>query len=468
MTTTSLRTRLPQRPRLPQPVVAAILSFLCPGLGQAYLRQTRWAAALGLPAIVLALYVGAQLFGGVEVFAVQLLDPAFAVAVMVWTVIVGALRLGSIGHVYLLATAAERASRSVRGAVIGLLIAVVAMHGVIGYYAFAFYEAGSEIFVPADEPGATDPPVAVATATPQPTPSLEPGVTASPEPTPRPPTNRITFLLTGVDSGFDRNHALPDTLLAVSVDTVDKTAVMLSLPRDLSRLPMYSGGTYNDKINSLLTTARLNPSKYPDGPMGTLTREIGFLIGIQIDYYAQINLEGFEKMVNLVGGIDVNNPKWINDPAYDWFDGTYGFTLSPGKHHLNGRVALAYVRTRQGAGDNDFTRARRQQQVIGALRVKMTSPAMLQKLPDILKVAAKTIKTDFPADQINEIVALGKEIPNDQINQGIVLGPPYAYRPATSTGTYYLLLDMAKIAKLSTQVFGTDSNYYGQDTSAAP
>lgn len=468
MTTTSIRSRLPQRPSLPQPVVAAILSFLWPGLGHAWLRQTRWAAALGLPAVALAVYVGAQLFGGVEVFAVQLLDPAFAVAVMVWTVIVAALRLGAIGHVYLLASAAERASRRVRGAVIGLLIAVVAMHGVIGYYAFAFYEAGSAIFVPGDAPGATDPPVAVATATSQPTPSLEPGVTPSPEPTAKPPTNRITFLLTGVDSGFDRNHALTDTLLVVSVDTVDKTAVMLSLPRDLARLPMYSGGTYDDKINSLLTTARLNPSKYPDGPMGTLTREIGFLIGIQIDYYAEINLAGFEKMVNLVGGVDVDNPKWINDPAYDWFDGTYGFTLSPGKHQLNGRLALAYVRSRQGAGDNDFTRARRQQQVIGALRVKMTSPAMLQKLPDILKVAAKTIKTDFPADQIDEMVALGKEVPNEQINQGIVLGPPYANRPAKSTGTYFLLLDMVKVAKLSTQVFGTDSNYYGQDTSAAP
>lgn len=452
------------RPRLPQPVLAAVLSFLWPGLGQAYLRETRWAVALGVPAAILALYVVVQLFGGVEVFAVQLLDPAFAVAVMVWTVVVGALRLGAISHVYLLAPAAARASRSLRGAVLALVMAVVAMHGVIGYYAFAFYEAGAEIFVPGDKPTRTDPPVGVATPNSQPTPSLEPGVT----PSPKPPTNRITFLLTGVDSGRDRNHALTDTLLVLSVDTVDKTAVMLSIPRDLAGLPMYNGGTFDEKINALMTRARQNPSKYPDGPMGTLTREIGFLVGIQIDYYASINLEGFERMITLVGGVDIDNPEWINDPAYDWFNGTYGFTLSPGKHHLNGRLALAYVRSRQGAGDNDFTRARRQQQVIGSLRVKMTDPALLQKLPELLKVAAKTITTDFPADQVDEMVALGKEIPDDQINQGIVLGPPYAYRPSTSTSTYFLLLDMAKVAKLSTEVFGTDSNYYGLDTGAAP
>jgi LCP family protein required for cell wall assembly len=287
-------------------------------------------------------------------------------------------------------------------------------------------------------------------------------------PTPKPPTNRVTFLLTGVDSGHDRNHALTDTLLVVSIDTVDKTGVMISVPRDLGRLPLYSGGIFVPKINELLTTARNNPSKYPDGPMGTLTREIGFLIGMKIDYYAQINLEGFERMINLVGGVDVDNPKWINDPAYDWFDGTYGFSLSPGPHHLNGRLALAYVRSRMGVGDNDFTRARRQQQVIASLRDKMLQPAMLQKLPDLLKAAARTISTDFPADQVDDFVALGKEIGTDRVRTGIVLGPPYAYRPSTPSSTYYLLLDMEKVANLSIEVFGTDSDYYGLDTSAAP
>jgi LCP family protein required for cell wall assembly len=448
--------------------LAALLSFLWPGLGHAYLRQPRVAAIFAIPVMALALYVGVQLLDGVEVFAVKLIDPAFAAAVIVWTVVLAAWRMGAIGHVYLLGSAAERASRGVQGAVVALLVAVVAMHGVIGYYAWAFYEAGSVIFEP--EPDPTGPPVAGATGSPRPTPtfSLEPGATPTPEPTPKPPTNRITFLLTGVDSGHDRNHALTDTLLVVSIDTVDKTGVMISVPRDLARLPLYFGGTFAPKINELMTAARNNPSKYPDGPMGTLTREIGFLIGIRVDYFAQINLEGFERMVNLVGGVDVDNPKWINDPNYDWFDGTSGFTLSPGPHHLNGRLALAYVRSRMGIGDNDFTRARRQQQVIASLRDRMLEPGMIQKLPDLLKAAARTISTDFPADQVDDFVVLGREIGADRIRTGIVLGPPYAYRPTTPSSTYYLLLDMEKVATLSIEVFGTDSDYYGLDTSAAP
>ena len=212
-----------------------------------------------------------------------------------------------------------------------------------------------------------------------------------------PPTNRITILMTGIDSGHDRTHALTDTLLVVSYDEDTNQAVMLSIPRDTARFPMYSGGTYYGKINSLMSAARQNPARYPDGSTGTLVKEIGYLIGIPVNYYAAINLEGFQSLVDLVGGVDVVNPKWITDPVYDWFDGTHGFTLSPGPHHLDGQHALAYARSRYGAGDNDFTRAARQQQLLVALRAKMGTTTMLTKLPAILKVAARTIQTDFPA-----------------------------------------------------------------------
>ena len=144
----------------------------------------------------------------------------------------------------------------------------------------------------------------------------------------------------------------------------DKQAVMLSIPRDISNFPLYSGGRFRGKINSLMTAATNDPKRFPDGPVLTLTREIGYLIGVPINYYAAINLNGFQKMVDLVGGVDIDNPRWINDPLYDWFDGTSGFRLSAGHHHLDGRKALAYVRSRQGAGDSDFTRAARQQQVL--------------------------------------------------------------------------------------------------------
>jgi anionic cell wall polymer biosynthesis LytR-Cps2A-Psr (LCP) family protein len=163
-------------------------------------------------------------------------------------------------------------------------------------------------------------------------------------------------------------------------------------------------------------------------------------------------------MIELVGGVDVDNPRAIDDPLYDWFDGTHGFKLSAGMHHLDGRIGLAYVRSRQGLGDSDFTRARRQQQVISALRSKMTSASALQKLPELLDVASRTVHTDFPSDKIRDYLALAKKIDDDK-TQRYVLGPPYANTPAVPGSTYILLLDKDRIAKLSIKAFGEDSAY---------
>ena len=436
------------------PGILTFLSFLFPGLGQFYARNTRAAAIFAIPVLVLIAFILLQLPRGIDTFAAQMIAPSFALATLTVIVLLGVWRLVSIGHAFKIAPAVARRRRSAIAVLVALVIGVGVMHGVAGYYAWLFYDAGSQIF----RPEVTAPPVAGASESPSPTESFgfeTPSVTLPP------PTNRVTFLLTGVDSGHDRTHALTDTLLVVSVNLDTKEAVMLSIPRDIARFPMYSGGTYNSKINSLMTYASLHPKQYPDGAVGTLAKEVGYLIGVPVNYYAAINLEGFQSMVDLVGGVDIVNPKWIRDPVYDWFDGTQGFTLSPGKHHLNGKLALAYVRSRYGAGDNDFTRARRQQEVLVALRTKMGSSDMLAKLPAILKVAAKTIRTDFPADEIRDYLVLAKDVDESKI-QRFVLGPPYAVHPPTNTtgGTYILELNFDKISALSVRLFGADSRYF--------
>ena len=105
---------------------------------------------------------------------------------------------------------------------------------------------------------------------------------------------------------------------------------MLSIPRDISNFPLYSGGTFRGKINSLMSTAGNDPKRFPDGPVLTLTREIGYLIGVPINYYAAINLDGFQKMVDLVGGVDVDNPKGSTTRATTGSTEPPGLSLSPG------------------------------------------------------------------------------------------------------------------------------------------
>jgi polyisoprenyl-teichoic acid--peptidoglycan teichoic acid transferase len=449
------------------PTLAGFLSFLFPGLGQLYLRRRLAAVVFAIPVLVLIATIALESQGGVQFFAAQLIDPSFAIAALVAIGALGLWRIASIAHAAVTAQApGTRPRPRVVAVVLVLGLAVVVPHGVASYYALSFYDAGKQIFQ-ADVLTATATPGPASSASPSPTDGqgFDPPATALPTPV----ADRVTFLLTGVDSGHDRAHALTDTLLVASVDRRTNKAVMLSIPRDISNFPLYSGGTFRGKINSLMSTAGNDPKRFPDGPVLTLTREIGYLIGVPINYYAAINLDGFMKMVDLVGGVDIDNPKWINDPRYDWFDGTSGFTLSPGVHHLNGRNALAYVRSRQGVGDSDFTRAARQQQVLVALRAKLGTAGLLEKLPALLKVAGQTIRTDFPPAQVREYLVLASGI-SDKAIERHVLGPPYAIHPPTAKtgGTYTLVFNLKKLAALSMKVFGDDSAYKSGPAGSVP
>ena len=440
-----------------RPIVAATLSFIWPGLGQLRAGRRRTAAILAVPPAILLAVVVARLIGRLDVAAVTMLDPGFAAFVLTVVVAIGAWRILAVLDAWRMRPQVAPRNRD-RNLLAGLLVAVLISHGVAGYYAWAFYDAGRQIF--AAEPSPTPPPP---TPTPAPSPSAASSAlpTATPEPT-RPPSDRITFLLTGVDSGHDRTHALTDTMLVMSVSPSKGTVAMISFPRDIARFQLYQGGTYSNKLNSLQTAARNNPDLYPDGPSQTLANQLSFFLGIPIQYTASINLVGFERMVNLVGGVDIVADRAIADPHYDWFDGSLGFFLSAGPHHLDGRTALAYVRSRQGAGDNDFTRARRQQQLLVAMKDKLSDPRLIVKLPEILEVAAKTVTTNVPPEKARDYIALASSIDGANISR-YVLGPPYAVHPPTSTtgGTYILQLDLDKVAALSVELFGSDSQYYG-------
>jgi len=239
---------------------------------------------------------------------------------------------------------------------------------------------------------------------------------------------------------------------------------MISFPRDIARFPLWDGRTFTGKINSLMTHAAQRPKEFPDGGLGTVTRELGYLLGVPIDYYAAINLDGFERLINEVDGVTIVNDKAIADPAYGgWKDGRIGFFLPAGTHLLDGPNALAYVRSRKGAGDNDFTRARRQQQLLVALRKKLTDPAMLPRLSGVLDATASAVTTNFPPGRLSELLDLGSGVKDDEIRR-FVLGPPYAVHPPTDTtgGIYILSLDFDRVAKLSVDLFGSDSRYAQQ------
>ena len=448
-------------PRRVSPSLAALLSFLWPGLGQLYVRRRYAALLFALPMFLVLIWAALQLIHGAFWFAAAMLGSDYALTIAVLAVAVGLWRAASMLYAFFDRPRVRAASKWDRLALAVLLIAVVGVQGTVAVNALAVrdfdLQVASNQFAdtsPApsiDAPGAT-PSTSGPVSSPIPY-QVEPGVT------PAPLLHRVTVLLTGLDFTAGRDHALNDTLLLVSLDTQTGKVAMISVPRDTADFPLYWGGTaaVTLKINAMQTYIRNHWLFPPDPPMTALTKEIGYLVGIPVNYYAQINMDGFVQLIDLVGGVDVINPTALSDPYY----GTWHEPAGP--IHLDGKNALIYVRSRHSVGGSDWARAGRQQDVLVALVKKLASPSMVLQFQQVLGLAGNAIQTNFPLDTVKDYSQFLEGFSSASVS-GCVLGPPYSWLPATSTtgGSSTSRLNLDKVADLSVQLFGADSRYYGQ------
>jgi LCP family protein required for cell wall assembly len=448
------------------PSLAALLSFLWPGLGQLYLGKRRQTAIFAVPSVLVIVLLAYALRRGPVVFAVELFaERTFGLAAVAILVLFGAWRLLSVIHAFLGANRGSARKVVDRAVLLALAAVIVVTHLGGGYYLLAISDAGTEVF-DSSALDATNRLIfaqATPTQSPSPDPSAHHGTPApdwTPVPTATPASDgRVTILLTGASSGSNAN--LDDTIMVVSYNPTTNSIQMVSVPRDSASFPFYWGGVdpADDRINALATYVQDGEISSPDSPYWTLVKEVQYLLGIQIDYYGHMYFSGFEAMVNKLGGIDVYNPDEIYDPTYDWTDGSAeGFFLSAGPHHLDGRDALAYVRSRHGGG-SDWKRSSRQQEVLIDLLHKMSSPSQILKLPSLVKLLGASIVTNFPPDQLADYVSMALNVPSENITQ-VVLGPPYTITGTSTTNSANCLLN-DKVAELSIQLFGTDSIWYG-------
>lgn len=412
----------------------------------------------GLPALVVVLAALFQARQGLTVLVARFIDPNFALPALAMVLLLGAWRAAAVTHAFASGDRGRLQHRGERAALVVLLVAIVGMHGLGAVYAWSAYDMGNHIFSGTDtanvQPGGTD-----AAGSPLPNSTIEPAET------PAPGNTRVSILLTGVDSYVGRSERLNDTMMVVTIDTATDQVAMISVPRDTAGFPYYWGGTApaTMKLNSLVTYVTSGKVKSPDEPMTTLVKEVGYLIGIPVNYYATLDLASFVKLIDKVGGVDINNPSAINDTIYDWLDNSpLGFSLSAGPHHLNGRQALAYVRSRHGDNNSDWARASRQQEVLVALEHKIASPGSALDLPGIMQLAGTMIRTNYPASQVADMVALVGGVASVNIAQ-VVLGPPFSLANAAPTsGTWTSCLELDKVAAKSIELFGKESRYFGQ------
>jgi LCP family protein required for cell wall assembly len=433
------------RPRRPVPnpraPLAAFLSFLFPGLGQAYNGQAWLAWLLGVPAllVVAAVLVGGLALGG-SVLS-RMLDVRVLAGLIVLDLALLGWRLVAIAQAH---GWRERFSmrRWTSGLTALLVLATVAMHALPAWYAF---KAIDTIGAVSREGGGH---TTETGATPLPEPSNQPDVTVG---------ERVNVLLVGVDEAPGRSTFLTDTMLVLSIDPDSGRSAMISVPRDLYGVPLGDGRFFEAKLNALLATAGRQPDQYPLGGVGTLKAAIGELLGADIHYYAQINLFGFRDAIDTIGGVEVNVERAIADPVYDDpATGQRGFYLDTGVHHMNGDTALAFVRSRMGAGDTDFTRADRQQQLLTAVGRKLTAGNLLVALPGLLDAVKSSLSTDVPGSRFPSLAEVVQDSDLDDIERVVLTPPEYMTVDANSPAGYILHPDLDAIRELGRSLLTDD------------
>ena len=236
-------------------------------------------------------------------------------------------------------------------------------------------------------------------------------VFAPPSPTEGP--QRVNVLLIGVDAAPTRSTYLTDTMIVASLDPVAGTVSMVSIPRDMVDVPLPNGRRFAGKINSLVSYARHNRRQFK-GANGqgfdVLQGALGTLLGLRIDYYAVVNLPGFVTVIDKLGGVNVNVEHGFCDSTYTERGFDRGFSITAGRHHLDGWAALAYARVRHAAGESDFTRAARQQEVLSGIRDKVVNGGFLEDPIGLLKSLSRTVQTNVPRKLIPDLVEWAKDV----------------------------------------------------------
>ncbi len=225
---------------------------------------------------------------------------------------------------------------------------------------------------------------------------------------------RVNILILGIGGAGHEGGTLSDTMMVVSIDPRTKDVAMLGIPRDLYvPIPGY-GST---KINA--AHAYGESSKYPGGGPALAKKTVEKVLGVPIHYFARVDFDGFKKAVDSAGGVDIDVKTALYDEAYPDErrpGNTKVLSIKAGMQHMNGARALEYSRSRHST--SDFDRARRQQEVLQALRNKALSLQTLtdpRKISSLIDVVGDHFKTDFQLFEMKKLAEIAAQIDETKI-----------------------------------------------------
>ena len=246
--------------------------------------------------------------------------------------------------------------------------------------------------------------------------------------------DRVTILLLASDAGPDRTGVRTDSIVAASIDTRTGDVVLLSLPRNLQQVPMPAGPLrerwpdgFPDLLNSVYEMVTESPGLLAgarDRGAEAVKRVVSYVLGIPVDYYAMVDLAGFDKFVNALGGVTVTVTERLPIGGLT-ANGTRvrpsGY-IEPGTQRLNGEKALWYARSRRDS--TDYDRMLRQRCLIGAL-VRQAEPMnVLRHFQELASATKKLAQTDIPRSVLPDLITLGDRMHSSGSIRSIAFVPP--------------------------------------------
>lgn len=242
--------------------------------------------------------------------------------------------------------------------------------------------------------------------------------------------DELLFLMVGVDENSQMEkkdeNTRTDTIMLVKVNFKNGSADVLSIPRDTK---VKINGEYH-KINAA----------HAYGGMVLTMQTIRNFLGIDLDYYMAVNFKAVEEIVDAIGGVKVNNQYRIVIPQEK-------VDIPAGEVELQGKDALAFVRNREFA-DGDLGRVNNQQKFLMDLMDQTLSPTNITKLPKLLSIYKKEVKTNIPSDIIAGAATKATNISKDKINFYTLPGNP------VNSGISYYVADREQTLKLVEEIFG--------------
>jgi len=428
-----------------RPLIAAALSAVVPGVGQWYAGERRRglifgaiALAVGFPAVILTLMV--FYVSGLDL-ALDLARPFFQhpnllLALLALNGLLLLFRIFCVVDAFLIPVRAAPVRRSpgrvsmwaIGGAAI-LLVLVVFPHGWVARRNLSTYDLFTYDFTadPAQattSTSTTNPPpttvpvssVPVSTSSTTTT-STSTTTTTTTMPDPFEAFERVNVLLMGGDSGIGRTGIRTDTMMVLSIDPATGWAAMFSVTRNTVQIPIpetvpaydtFGCHCYPGLANEIYQYGLANPEGFPGGPNtggNAIKAVLGNLLGLEIHYFALVDLQGFVDVVDAVGGVTITVTERVYDASYPHEDGSREvIDIQPGTYDMDGHLALAYARSRRAS--DDYDRMGRQRCVIEALAEQADPISLLRQLPDLVPAIEGSVITDIPVASIPDFIDL--------------------------------------------------------------